>query len=339
MAFIEFDSRNYSGHERTDAVRETCAAMANMAPDIVVDDGSLSLSMRIRLLPGVAVAAVECSPLRVHRSTRQLADGNDDVLLFLNPGNPGQEGGDGNWVVRQRGLGQRGELASASGSGCVALNERAGDIDFHAPRSGCLLIAFPRERLLPQVAAVDRVLREGLTDSLPLRLLTRQALELTRPASLGNTDDAERQRLSEQLLDLGVLALGATPQAQARANARGLRQARLKAIKADLRVHAWRGDLSLAWVAARHGISARYVRALFEQNDSSFSDYLLEQRLQRAWGQLRDPRHAGSTVSEIAYGAGFNNLSWFYRAFRQRFGNAPGDVRQQPVQGALAAGS
>ncbi len=338
MALIEFDSRNYLGRERMDAMRDTCAALANMAPDIDGDEGSLSLSMRIRLLPGVAVAAVNSSPMRVHRSTRQLADGNDDVLLFLNPGDFRQERGDGAWVVRQRGLGQRGELASASGPGCVALNERAGGIDFHAPRSACLLIAFPRERLLPQVAAVDRVLREGLTDSLPLRLLTQQALELTRLADLRDPGDAERQRLSDQLLDLGALALGATPQARAQANAHGLRQARLKAIKADVRVHAWRGDLSLEWVAARHGISARYVRALFEQDDSAFSDYLLEQRLQRAWLRLRDPRHAGSTVSDIAYGAGFNNLSWFYRAFTRRFGSAPGDARQQPVQGASAVG-
>ena len=67
MAFIEFDTRNHFPHERADAARETCAAMANMAPDIA-DDGNLSLSMRIRLLPGVAVAAVECSPLSVSRS-------------------------------------------------------------------------------------------------------------------------------------------------------------------------------------------------------------------------------------------------------------------------------
>lgn len=332
MAFIEFDTRNYSRHERADAVRETCAALANMAPDIA-NDGALNLSMRIRLLPGVSVAAVECSPLAVQRSARQLADGNDDVLLFLNPASPEPRGGDGGWVVRQRGLGQRGEISSTSAPGCLALNERAGGIDFHRPQSRCLLIAFPRERLLAQVADVDRALREGCADTLPLWLLARQALELTQSTSLCDTSDAERLRLSDQLLDLGALALGATPQAQARASARGLRQARLKAIQADLRVNAWRGDLSLEWVAARHGISIRYVRALFEQESTSFSDYLLELRLQRAFGKLASPRHAGSTVSAIAYDAGFNNLSWFYRAFKQRFAAAPSDVRQWHVQG------
>ena len=328
MAFIEFDTCNHPRHERTDAVRETCAALANMAPDIA-NDGALSLSMRIRLLPGVAVAAVECSPLSVQRSGRQLADGNDDVLLFLNPGSPEPRGRVGDWVVRQRGLGNRGEMACTSGSGCFALNERAGRTDFHAPQSRCLLIAFPRQRLLPDMADVDRAMRQPLADTLPLRLLARQALELTQSTSACDaSDDAERLRLSEQLLDLSALVLGATSQAQNRAYARGLRQARLKAIQADLRVHAGRGDLSLEWVAARHGISARYVRALFEQEGSSFSDYLLELRLQRVFDQLTSPRHAGSTVSAIAYDAGFNSLSWFYRAFKQRFDTAPSDVRQ-----------
>ena len=341
MAFIEFDTCNHPRHERTDAVRETCAALANMAPDIA-NDGPLDLAMRIRLLPGVAVAAVECSPLSVERSGQQLADGNDDVLLFLNPGSPGAQGQAAHWLVRQRGLGHSDEMLCTSGSGCFALNERAGRTEFHAPQSQCVLIAFPRERLLPDIADVDRALRQPLAHTLALRLLTRQAQELTRPASAcddsdtSDASDAERLRLSEQLLDLGALVLGATPQAQERAQARGLRQARLKAIQADLRVHAGRGDLSLEWVAARHGISARYVRALFEQEGRSFSDYLLELRLQRAFGQLASPRYAGHTVSAIAYDAGFNNLSWFYRAFKQRFAAAPRDVRQWYAQGAPA---
>lgn len=333
MAFIEFSTRHYLSHERLDAAREACTAMANMAPDIS-DDGALDLSVRIRLLPGVAVAAFECSPLSVTRTAQQLADGNDDVLLFLNPGSPGNSGSA--WTVRQRGLGHRGEMVCASHGGCLALNERAGTTSFHHPSSRSLLLAFPRERLMPQIADVDRALRQPLTGTLPLRLLARQALALTQsPAHASDnadTGDAERLRVSDQLLDLSVLALGATPQAQARASARGLRQARLKAIQADLRVHAGRGDLSLEWVAARHGISPRNVRALFERDNTSFSDYLLELRLQRVFEQLASPRHARRTVSAMAYDAGFNNLSWFYRAFKQRFAAAPSDVRQLHAQ-------
>jgi len=306
-------------------VRDTCAALPNTAPDIS-GSGAPDMAMHVRLLPGVAIASVECSALSVHRSPSQLADGNDDVLLFLNPGAaaPKQLQG-GGWVLRQQD-----DMACTGGPGYLGLNERAGRFDFHGAKTALLLIAFPRAALLPQVADVDRALRQSLPDTLALRLLARQAQELVR--SPCSASDAERLRISDQLLDLSALALGATPQAQARASARGLRQARLKAIQADVRVNAWRGDLSLQWVAARHGISARYVRALFEQEGTAFSDYLLEQRLRRAFGRLADPRHAVSTVSAIAYDAGFNNLSWFYRAFKQRFAATPSEVRQLHAQ-------
>ncbi|MBP7657291.1 MAG: helix-turn-helix domain-containing protein, partial [Pseudoxanthomonas sp.] len=52
-------------------------------------------------------------------------------------------------------------------------------------------------------------------------------------------------------------------------------------------------------------------------------------------GQLASPRYAGHTVSAIAYDAGFNNLSWFYRAFKQRFAAAPRDVRQWYAVGLI----
>ncbi|WP_312759750.1 helix-turn-helix domain-containing protein [Pulveribacter sp.] len=332
MAFIEFNTRNHLPGERADAVRETCAALANMAPDISGGDG-LEMSMRIRLLPGVSIASVESSALSVSRSPRQLADGNDDVLLFLNPADAPRAPRQGGWVLRQRG-----EMPCTGGPGYVGLNEQAGRIDFHGARASVLLIAFARQHVLPHVADVDRALRHSLPDTLALRLLARQASALARPVGDGaEVGDDERVRMGQQLLDLGVLALGAKPQARAAASARGLRQARLKAIQADLRVNAWRGDLSLEWVAQRHGISARYVRALFEHDGAVFSDYVLEQRLQRAFGRLADPQHAQSQISAIAYDAGFNNLSWFYRAFRQRFAMAPGDVRQLHAQEGLPA--
>ena len=112
------------------------------------------------------------------------------------------------------------------------------------------------------------------------------------------------------------------------------RQARLDAIKADLRVNAGRSDLSLEQIAARHHVSPQYVRALFAHEHSSFSDYLLEQRLQRALARLCNPHYAHCSVDAIAYDAGFNNPSWFYRAFKRRFAMTPSDARQRARQAA-----
>jgi AraC-like DNA-binding protein len=52
-------------------------------------------------------------------------------------------------------------------------------------------------------------------------------------------------------------------------------------------------------------------------------------RLDEAMRRLADPRHARERVSEIAYSTGFSNEKTFGRAFKERFGCSPGEVREQ----------
>jgi len=85
--------------------------------------------------------------------------------------------------------------------------------------------------------------------------------------------------------------------------------------------------LSLTAVAARHRVTPRYVQALFEDDDTTFSQFLLGERLARAHRMLRDPLQTTHRISAIAYAAGFSDLSYFNRAFRRRFGATPSDVR------------
>jgi AraC-like DNA-binding protein len=54
---------------------------------------------------------------------------------------------------------------------------------------------------------------------------------------------------------------------------------------------------------------------------------VLTERLARAHRMLTSPRHAGETISVIAFAVGFADLSHFNRAFRRRYGCTPSDVR------------
>ncbi|GHE21206.1 hypothetical protein GCM10017767_17270 [Halomonas urumqiensis] len=128
-------------------------------------------------------------------------------------------------------------------------------------------------------------------------------------------------------MDLACLALGATREAGIRSYRGGLRDARLKAIKADIKLLA-RTPLSLQELALRHAVSPSYIRALFSNEGTSFTDYLLEQRLQLAFDALTSDRVAKRSVSDVAFRNGFNHLSWFYRAFKKRFGFPPGEARE-----------
>jgi AraC-like DNA-binding protein len=100
-----------------------------------------------------------------------------------------------------------------------------------------------------------------------------------------------------------------------------------RSIKTEILNSLKRHDLSLAGLAARHGVTPRYVQMLFESEGTTLSRFLLDQRLARAHRMLSDPRLAERTISAIAYEAGFGDLSHFNRAFRRRYGETPSDVR------------
>jgi AraC-like DNA-binding protein len=106
-----------------------------------------------------------------------------------------------------------------------------------------------------------------------------------------------------------------------------IRAARLSTIKADIGRHLTDSSFTAAAVAARHGISTRYLHRLFEADTRTFSQFVLDRRLDLAYRRLRDPRYAARTISSIANGAGFGDLSYFNRTFRRRYEVAPSQVR------------
>jgi AraC-like DNA-binding protein len=128
--------------------------------------------------------------------------------------------------------------------------------------------------------------------------------------------------------DLAALAFGATADAKAIAEGRGVRAARLAAIKSDILSRLSRPDLSAAAVAARQGVTPRYVYALLEMEGLTFSEYVVAQRLALAHRMLSDPRFRGEPINSIAFAVGFSDISYFNRTFRRRYGATPSDVRE-----------
>jgi AraC-like DNA-binding protein len=136
-----------------------------------------------------------------------------------------------------------------------------------------------------------------------------------------------RRLVVAHLCDLVAVTLGATRDAVAVAEGRGVRAARLRAIKADIEVHLAHGGLSPGGVAKRQQVSDSYIRKLFAGEGTSFSEYVLTRRLVRAHRMLTDRRWAAVGIASIAYEAGFGDLSYFNRVFKRRYGATPSDVR------------
>ncbi len=129
--------------------------------------------------------------------------------------------------------------------------------------------------------------------------------------------------------DLMALALRATPDGTAMANARGVRAARLKAIKAEVFENLARPDLTVGEIARSQGVTPRYVQMLFESEGVTFSEFVCEARLGRAHDMLSDPGFCDRSIMTIAFAAGFGDLSYFNRCFRRRFGAAPSEIRRE----------
>jgi AraC-like DNA-binding protein len=264
-----------------------------------------------RALPGLTVAMMSESPLTVRRTRELLADGNDDVVFALPP----------SAANRMSHLGR--ELSPLAGD--AVLMSTADVLRVDVSSGSHAMVTLSRRRLAPLVPGLeDAFMRPVQRDSQALQLLAGY-VRLFDQQSLATPE--LRSLVVNHVYDLVALALGATRDAAAIANGRGVRAARLHTIKTEILSSLNRHKLSLAGLAARHRVTARHVQTLFERDGTTFSQFLLDQRLARAHRMLSNPLLAERTISAIAYEAGFGDLSHFNRAFRRRYGETPSDVR------------
>jgi transcriptional regulator GlxA family with amidase domain len=171
----------------------------------------------------------------------------------------------------------------------------------------------------------DRWARPIASDLPALRLL-RGYLTLAWDKQALAGPDLQRA-LVTHAYDLMAVMMGATRDAAATAQERGMQAARLHAVKQDIERDLARQDLSAATLAPRHRCTARSIQRMFEAEGTTFSGYVLAQRLVRAYRLLGDPRRWSEKIGAVALDCGFGDLSHFNRAFRRRYGVAPSDVR------------
>jgi AraC-like DNA-binding protein len=105
------------------------------------------------------------------------------------------------------------------------------------------------------------------------------------------------------------------------------RGGRLAAIKADIETRLERRELSIDMIAGLYGVTPRAIQKAFGAEGRTFSDYVLERRLERAWLKLMSAEDGAISISGVAFEVGFGDLSYFNRSFRKRFGRSPSQVR------------
>jgi AraC-like DNA-binding protein len=278
-----------------------------------IPDVACGVDFGLRKFPDLGLLSGTARGVRHDHARRDSGDGDDDFSFHLN--------------VRGLSLvaGQRGETTLGDGdamllSYSVARTIRRPDLVDHR------VIRLPRAALSPLVRNVDdAVLRRVPRGTGMLRLLRSYADAVFDDPALAVPQ--MRRLIAAQLCDLVAATLGATRDAVAVAEGRGIRAARLSAIKADVEAHLVSSDLSPGAVARRQQISDSYIRKLFESEQTSLSEFVLGRRLERARRLLTDPGWADRSIASIAFASGFGDLSYFNRTFKRCYGLTPSDMR------------
>jgi AraC-like DNA-binding protein len=130
--------------------------------------------------------------------------------------------------------------------------------------------------------------------------------------------------IAAHLMDLAALGLGARGELAIAAQRGGLRAVRLTAVLSILERRFLEPDFSAQKLAAAARLSERYVNELLYEAGASFTSRLNELRLRKAAELLT---MTSRRISDIAFECGFNDLSYFNRSFRRRFGLTPTAAR------------
>jgi AraC-like DNA-binding protein len=274
-------------------------------------DDDLMIDAKLRSLPGLGLVSMTSTEFRFRKPAR-LID-NDDLLLLIVDS--------GHWTATQ--LGRTVRLEAGDAVLCANAEVEAG-----TSFGRRVMLRVPRKAFAPAVLDLDaRFQRRRIPrETEGLRLLRQDLramldLDLATPAL---------QRLTvAHVYALMALTLGGSRDTAGAAEQRGVRAARLRVVKDDIARNLECGDVSVAAVAARHRVSPRYLRKLFESEGVTFTDYVLDQRLALAHRLLCDPRRMSEKIASVAFAAGFGDVSYFYRAFRRRYDLLPTDVRAQ----------
>jgi AraC family transcriptional regulator, positive regulator of tynA and feaB len=92
--------------------------------------------------------------------------------------------------------------------------------------------------------------------------------------------------------------------------------------------HSHDPDLSAATLAARFHCSPRYVHRLFAGTGLSVGEHVNERRILVCTRNLLDRTLRRKTIAEIAFDAGFRDISHFNHLFKRRNGVAPREFRR-----------
>jgi AraC-like DNA-binding protein len=266
------------------------------------------------LLHSVSLAIPKGVSARFARTRALLDDGCDDLVLIsatLGKVRVTQENKTIDLTAGQMCLTEMNVI------GAVNLNRTGAFTTTRLPRNLVLQIAPSAEAQLARPIGHDAAL-----STMILRYFT-----LCSDIGHG-LDRPGQEAAARHLTDLIALLLKTGVEQREFIKQDALSSARLDLLKSDTIKRLSNSDLTVDTIAKSNRLSKRQAQRLFAQQGITFSEFLLEERLLSARRLLLHETGRVRKVSDIAFAVGFNDLSYFHRSFRKRFGVTPSDMRQ-----------
>lgn len=303
---LRVTTEDWAPADRVERWREEFGRHITGADVIATETPSRRFLVDMRLQRGGRLAMTRCRFEAVHqyRSRAFVTDGDDSCTVMVCAAGH----------VAYRHNGHSGRLSR----GGVTLFAHDLPIEIVWESAAVTTLLLPAAELAP---LLDRARVAGIGQ--PARSPTARMLAAYATAAFNGAALRSAERHLPALV-ADALAGAAGQDARPRLDAR--RAARVAEARRLIRAAALRPDAA-AQVARRLGVSERTLQRDLAAAGITLGDELTAARLQQAWAWLRaaDERRG---ISQLAFDAGFSDLSHFNRAFRARFGMTPGDVRR-----------
>jgi AraC-like DNA-binding protein len=187
-----------------------------------------------------------------------------------------------------------------------------------------LIVSIPRPFFKQRMADVERATALRIPGDVGIGAVAAEFIRSSARRA-GELDLRAFAALSDHCADLLVLSLASIGRQGAPTRNRAMTLARLKRfIEQNLRDP----ELSAGAVSSGVGLSPRYVNGVFKDAGASVMRYVWTRRLENCRKDLLAAAHAGQSISDIAFGWGFNDLSHFSRSFKQKYGVSPRAYRR-----------
>jgi AraC-like DNA-binding protein len=152
------------------------------------------------------------------------------------------------------------------------------------------------------------------------------SLSAMLPSLAGKMNSVSDEMVGNHALDLIAVSLAKTMEAD-RPRVSSAKALVLLSIRSAIEVRLRDPSLSAQAVADAVGVSVRYANAVLAEHDTSIMRLIQARRLARCRYALEDPNQAHRTVSEIAYGWGFSDMTHFGRRFKKAYGVLPSEYQ------------